>query len=51
MQRLNIDLMHMEIKYWEEYLKTNSKDKQARARLDHLKGTFADLAQHATVID
>jgi len=51
MQRLNIDLMHMEIKYWEEYLKTNSKDKQARTRLDHLKGIFADLAQHATVID
>ncbi len=51
MQRLNIDLMHMEIKYWEEFIKTNSKDKQARERLDQLKESFADLAQHATVTD
>jgi len=51
MQRLKIDLMHMEIKYLEEFLKTNSKDKQARERLEHLKKTFAELAQHAMVVD
>ena len=51
MQKLNIDLMHMEIKYLEEYLKTNSEDRQARERLDHLKESFAHIAQHAAVID
>jgi len=51
MQRLKIDLMHMEIKYLEEFLKTNSKDQQSRERLEHLKKAFAKLAQHATVFD
>lgn len=51
MQRLKIDLMHMEIKYIEEFLKTNSKDKQAKERLEHLKVAFAKIAQHASVVD
>ena len=51
MQKLKIDLMHMEIKYLEEYLKTNSKDRQAKRRLESLKEKFANLAQHATVRD
>jgi len=51
MQRLKIDLMHMEIKYLEEFLKTNSKDQKAIERLKHLKKEFAELAQHAVVRD
>ena len=51
MQRLNIDLMHLEIKFLEEYLKTNSDDREARDRLESLKESFAELAQHAMVID
>jgi hypothetical protein len=51
MQRLKIDLMHMEIKYIEEFLKTNSKDQEAKQRLEHLKKEFADLAQNAIVVD
>lgn len=51
MQRLRIDLMHMEIKYLEEFLKTNNKDMEAKERLQTLKKTFAELAQHALVID
>jgi ribosomal protein S15P/S13E len=51
MQRLKIDLMHMEIKYIEEFLKTNSKDQEAKQRLEYLKKEFADLAQNAIVVD
>ncbi len=51
MQRLKIDLMHIEIKYLEEFLKTNSKDQQARERLGHMKKAFAELAQNAKVVD
>jgi ribosomal protein S15P/S13E len=51
MQQLQIDLMHMEIKYLEEFLKTNSKDKQARERLDTLKKAFAKFIQKARIMD
>ena len=49
--RLKIDLMHMEIKYLGEFLKTNSKSQEARERLEYLKEAFAELAQLATVVD
>lgn len=51
MQKLKIDLMHIEIKYLEEYLKTNNKNQQARRRLERLKEEFAELAQNATIVD
>ena len=51
MRQLRIDLMHMEIKYFEEFLKTNSKNSEAQARLKELKKQFAELAQHAIVVD
>lgn len=51
MQQLCIHLMHMEIKYLEEFLKTNSKDAEAHARLQELKKQFAELAQHAIAVD
>ncbi|MBE0508693.1 MAG: hypothetical protein IBX50_18575 [Marinospirillum sp.] len=51
MQQLRIHLMHMEIKYLEEYLKTNNKDATAQARLKVIKKQFAELAQHAIFVD
>ncbi|WP_449393216.1 hypothetical protein, partial [Eoetvoesiella caeni] len=51
MQRLRIDLKHMEIKYFEEFLKTNSGDTTAQERLQEIKKEFAELAQHAAVAD
>ncbi len=51
MQKLKIDLMHMEIKYLEQFLKTNSKEAAAKERLETLKKKFAELAQHAMVVD
>lgn len=51
MNRLRIDLMHMEIKYLEEFLKTNSNDSAAMERLQQLKNQFAELAQHSAVVD
>lgn len=49
--RLHIDLAHLEIKYLEEYLKTHTNDYSQRKRLDLLKKEFKEIAQHATVID
>jgi hypothetical protein len=51
MSRLRIDLTHLEIKYLEEYLKTNANDPLTRTRLDELKEEFKEIAQHASVID
>lgn len=51
MNRLRIDLTHLEIKYLEEYLKTNVNDSMARKRLDVLKQEFKEIAQSACVID
>jgi ribosomal protein S15P/S13E len=51
MQQLRIDLMHMELKYLEEFLKTNSKDAAARERLKELEKQFAELAQYAIAVD
>lgn len=51
MSRLRIDLMHLEIKYLEEYLKTHTDDPVARKRLDSLKEEFKQVAQHAVVVD
>ena len=51
MKRLEIDFCHIEIKYIEEYLKTNSKDLNARNRLDKLKSKFSDLAKNALIVD
>lgn len=51
MDRLNIELVHLEIKYLEEYLKIRTNDTAARKRLDSLKEEFKEIAQHAVVID
>jgi hypothetical protein len=49
--RLRIDLVHIEVKYLEEYLKTNSNDLKAKDRFEKIKLTLADLAQNAAHVD
>jgi len=51
LNRLRIDLVHIEVKYLEEYLKTNSNDLLAKNRLQKVKLLLADLAQHAMHVD
>ena len=51
LKRARIDLAHLELKFLEEYLKTHSKDQQALSRLEELKASFAEMAQHAIHVD
>jgi len=51
MQSLRISLTHIEVKYLEEYLKTNSNDLIARTRLEKVKCILKDLAQYAAHAD
>jgi hypothetical protein len=51
LNRLRINLGHIEIKYLEEYLKNNSRDLLARDRLELVKITLAELAQSALHVD
>lgn len=51
MLQLDIHLTHIELKYLEEYLKTNSEDGLAKERLEALKKKFAHMAQNAAVVD
>ena len=51
LKRLQIDLVHIEVKYLEEYLKTNSKELVARSRFEELKKVLAEYAQSAIHID
>jgi hypothetical protein len=48
---LDIHLTQIELKYLEEYLKTNSDDSRAKERLKTLKKEFAYIAQNAAVAD
>jgi len=51
LNRLRIDLIHIEVKYLEEYLKTNSNDLLAKKRLELVKSSLSDLAKNATHVD
>ena len=51
LSRLRIDLVHIEVKYLEEFLKTNSNDLPAKNRLEKMKLLLADLAQNAMHVD
>lgn len=51
MMRLRISLVHIEVKYLEEYLKTNNNDSNAKRRLQEVMEILRDLAQHATCVD
>jgi hypothetical protein len=48
---LRINILHIEIKYLEEYLKTNRNDLLAKDRLDKAKLKFKDFAQTAIYTD
>lgn len=50
-QRLRIDLTHIEVKYLEEYLKTNRDDLAAKSRLEKVKAILSDFAQNAIHVD
>ena len=49
--QIRIDLLTVEIKYLEEFLKTNSQDQQAIEYLDNAKKQLADMAQNAVMYD
>ena len=51
LQRLRIDLTHIEVKYLEEYLKTHSHDPAARDRFKTTKETLMKIAETAMHID
>ncbi len=48
---LRVSLQQLEIKYFEEYLKTNSDDLVATNKLKDLKKRFKDVAQTAGLAD
>lgn len=51
LQRLRIDLVHLEIKYLEEYLKTHSDDPQAKANFEKAKEVLKQYAKTAMHVD
>ena len=51
MQQLNIDIVHLEIKYLEEYLKNNSSDRVATQRFEDIKKQLNKYAISAVYSD
>ncbi len=51
LNKLHVTLVQMEIKFLEEFLKTNGSDKTARARLNKLKIDFEEIATQAGYAD
>ena len=51
LQRLRIDLAHIEVKYLEEYLKTNSEDRKARSSFEQAKELLKEYAGTAMHVD
>lgn len=51
LRRLRIDLAHIEVKYLEEYLKTNSSDLVAKSSFEKAKGLLKEYAKSAMHID
>ena len=49
--KLRINLLQLELKYLEEYVKTNTKDFIARSRLNVLKEEFKTIAQTSGLAD
>ena len=49
--RLRVYLVQLEIRYLQEYLKTNPSDKDAKCRFEQIKREFQDIAQSATLVD
>lgn len=50
-QFMRMDLAHMRVRYWEEYLKTHSKDGEAWDQLKRAKAEFEEIAKTATHVD
>lgn len=50
-QRLQVDFLHMEIKFLEECLKPTEGTKETKNRLDRLRAGLAKMAQSSVVID
>ena len=51
MQQLNIDIVHLEIKHLEEYLKTHSNDRVATQRFEDIKKQLSQYAISAVYSD
>lgn len=51
LQRIRIDLVHLEVKYLEEYLITNSDDLKAKKRLEELMPILEEYASNAMHVD
>ena len=49
--RLGIDLVHIEVKYLEEYMKTNHNDLVAKARFEKTKNILEEYAKTAVHVD
>ena len=51
LQRVRIDLVHLEVKYLEEYIVSHAQEAAAAERLERTKANLAELAQHAAHFD
>lgn len=51
LRRIRIDLMHLEVKYLEEYLKTNSSDVKAKVSFEKAKERLKKYAKTAIHVD
>ena len=51
MQKLSKDIVHLEIKYLEEYLKNNSNDRVATQRFEDIKKQLNEYAISAVYSD
>ncbi len=51
LQRIRIDLVHIEVKYLEEYLKTNSNDLVAKVSFEKAKEHLKEFAKTAMHVD
>lgn len=51
LQKVRIDLVHLEVKYLEEYVLSHAQEAAAAERLEKAKAHLAELAQHAAHVD
>ena len=51
LQKVRIDLVHLEVKYLEEYVLSHTQEAAAAGRLEKAKAHLAELAQHAAHVD
>ena len=51
LQRLQVDLVHLELKFLEECLKTDAESQEVKSRLDETRRRFAQMAQSEVAVD